>query len=536
MILKDFDLSIVMPFYKRFSSFKKVFDKQFHYFERNGIELIICLDEPSETELILDYIKNYPFINWKIIVNEKDHEWRNPSKAINVGIRHASKKYILQIDPELELLTDVIYILRRYLEYYPNHYATGQVIFTDLETEITENNYNAKEFVKLPYGSIMARKSDLEMICGYNEEYINWGGDDDNIRIRLDLAGVRKLFYPQAILIHRENFSLRKTSRSQQRALIPPDLLADMLIPTAIIANKKDWGVDFNKVLFNWQEPSDIKRECCYKYISSLGNHYISSDPIFSQKYKLIVLIPAYNEASRIQKCIDSLPAYCDGVILLDDGSTDNTYNLATGNKILLKVRKSRDYFDDLKNRNILLNIASFICSEWFIFLDTDESISSNFNDLEAVMSDKNNDIIGVWIANLWDDENKIRTDMPDGSLEMNGLWLRWRLFRNKGRMQIISNKHLHFTTVPYMKNYRISKTLLLHTGYLEKNSRNNKYNFYIKEDENNEAYYSNILENKIIIQGIESIDMNYTKESIEPILELKKIIDESLNIKLITE
>lgn len=164
MILKDFDLSIVMPFYKRFSSFKKVFDKQFHYFERNGIELIICLDEPSETELILDYIKNYPFINWKIIVNEKDHEWRNPSKAINVGIRHASKKYILQIDPELELLTDVIYILRRYLEYYPNHYATGQVIFTDLETEITENNYNAKEFVKLPYGSIMARKSDLEMI------------------------------------------------------------------------------------------------------------------------------------------------------------------------------------------------------------------------------------------------------------------------------------------------------------------------------------------------------------------------------------
>ena len=39
--LPDFDLSIVMPFYKRLDEFKRVFPSKATYYERNGIEVVI---------------------------------------------------------------------------------------------------------------------------------------------------------------------------------------------------------------------------------------------------------------------------------------------------------------------------------------------------------------------------------------------------------------------------------------------------------------------------------------------------------------
>lgn len=38
--LPDFDLSIIMPFHKQLSEFKRVFPAKAKYYERNGIEVI----------------------------------------------------------------------------------------------------------------------------------------------------------------------------------------------------------------------------------------------------------------------------------------------------------------------------------------------------------------------------------------------------------------------------------------------------------------------------------------------------------------
>ena len=59
--LPDFDLSIVMPFYKRLDEFKRVFPSKAKYYERNGIEVVIVADEPTEEQGLLDYIRRYPF-------------------------------------------------------------------------------------------------------------------------------------------------------------------------------------------------------------------------------------------------------------------------------------------------------------------------------------------------------------------------------------------------------------------------------------------------------------------------------------------
>ena len=59
------------------------------------------------------------------------------------------------------------------------------------------------------------------------------------------------------------------------------------------------------------------------------------------ESYKIAILIPAYNEEKTIEKVISKvLPLYGD-VIVVDDGSNDNTFNIAKNSKaIVLKNKK----------------------------------------------------------------------------------------------------------------------------------------------------------------------------------------------------
>lgn len=83
----NFDLSMVIPFYRKKREFKSVFPKNRKYLERNGIEVVIVLDTPEESLELQDFILQYPFVNWRIVMNDKPHEWRNPAKPLNAGIR-----------------------------------------------------------------------------------------------------------------------------------------------------------------------------------------------------------------------------------------------------------------------------------------------------------------------------------------------------------------------------------------------------------------------------------------------------------------
>lgn len=505
--LPDFDLSIVMPFYKRLDEFKRVFPPKAKYYQRNGIEVVIVADEPTEQEGLLDYIRTYPFINWKVVVNEEDHAWRNPAKAFNVGIRQATKQYVMIMDPELEFYTDVIYLLRQKLASYPEHYAIGQVLFMDIREEIDGQTLDKHRHELIPYGSIMARKDYFEQIGGFSEHYTEWGGEDDHLRKRLELAGIHRLFFPEAVLIHREDYSLRTLSRNEQRARIPREVLSEMLLPVHTRVNNDDWGRDFDTVVYDWKDHPYAKEQC-RNYLSTLKQFDIASDEVFEKTYPLIALIPTYNELERIADCLRSVEKYCDGIILLDDESADDTYRIAQSDKLLVKAKKTRTEFNDKQNRNILLDIASFFKAEWFIFIDADERFDDRFVDLREVMK-LPVDTVGIWIANLWDSMETYRTNMPDTHpFSKNGLWFRWRMFRNKGRMQIVNPHKLHFDAVPFIENSWNSKTLFIHLGYLNLLKREEKYKLYQKEDEIKKLDYDSILSEYNLLGNTECISI----------------------------
>ena len=94
---------------------------------------------------------------------------------------------------------------------------------------------------------------------------------------------------------------------------------------------------------------------------------------------RLIVsaVIPAYNAASTIEKCLENLitDVCCSEIIIVNDGSTDNTVD------VIEKIKKKTDKIRLIstinggvsKARNIGLNEVN---SEYFIFIDSDDFLS----------------------------------------------------------------------------------------------------------------------------------------------------------------
>lgn len=501
--LPDFDLSIVIPLCNQIEAFMYTLPLKVEYFERNGIEVVLVTDKRTECN-ILDCIRKYPFINWKVISGAESEISLNLVQAFNVGIQQATKQYILLIEPESEFYTDVICELREKLEVYPEHYAIGQSLFLDSQGEIDEQLMERYCNNLLSYGCTMVKKEFLEKVGGYDERFVNREESEENLCRRLELSGIRRLFLPEAVLVRRGDYLPHK----EWLNTLSEKMLSEILLPIEINASSKGRKSNLEMIVYDWQEYRYAKQQC-KDYLSQLKQFDILSDSIFDQSYPLIALIPTYNESLRITDCLHNVEKYCDGIILLDDDSTDDTYQTSRSDKLLIKAKKVRTEFNDKQNRNILLDIASFLKAEWFIFIDADELFYDRFVDLRNVMKNAEIDTVGVWIANLWNSMKTYRTDMQDTNpYSKDGLWVRWRMFRNKGRMQIINQRKLHFPSVPYVQKTYVSKTLMLHTGYIYSSYRNGKRVFYEKENDSYVALYYQQETGKEKLRNISEIEL----------------------------
>jgi hypothetical protein len=519
----NFDVSVILPFFKKMSVFQRTLAVNCRFLQRNGIEVIIVMDEPTEKEAVIATVKKFPLINWRVIVNEADHEWRNPAKVINVGIRHASKTHIMVMGPDSEMATDIIYQLRMMADLHPQSFFTGSVAFVDYSYDHGNAIADNDKPECLYYGSIFTRREYLIAVGGYDEEYDNWGGEDDNVRARLQLYGLKKIKAPNCLLLHRElRGELETTRKTKHTRRYGLQQLERSFYPNSAVANVgRNWGTDFNKIIYDWRN-NIYAHELCTSYLKNIGIQEFDLEPAaFKKRYSAIALVAVHNEENHIPDLFKNLEANCDGIIMLDDNSSDNSYRSANSRNLILKVTKrTRNGFDDLGNRNLLLDLASFFNSDYFFFIDADERIDERF-DTPLVLAKQNTwDIILFRLVHLWGSDRQYRTDIPEkGEFETPGLIKRYRMFKNIGRMNIQGDK-LHFEAVPYKTGGQFVASILInHYGMISDTIRRMKYERYSREDENlpmNPGKYDYFLDENAAVSELSKLSV-YGKEIVQP-------------------
>ncbi|GEM_PF-1618815 len=226
------------------------------------------------------------------------------------------------------------------------------------------------------------------------------------------------------------------------------------------------------------------------------------------RRYDLVVLVQVHNEEKLIGRFLGEAAAVADGIIMLDDGSTDRTNELAVHEKLLLKVRRRQNEgFNDLANRNVLLSFAELVPARWFLFLDADEVVDERYRaSLAKAFHTSDAEVVEVGIVNLWGDERHIRVDMPPPSV--NGVLWRPRLFRKKSHMEIRSSQKLHFPLMPYPTEKVVRRGILVrHYASMTAERRKMRYERYRKEDPDHRSQrsYTHIIDEEVMVKPIEA-------------------------------
>lgn len=100
-------------------------------------------------------------------------------------------------------------------------------------------------------------------------------------------------------------------------------------------------------------------------------------------EHHLVCLLPVRNGEDDLPEWFASVARFADGVVALDDGSTDSTLKVLKTNplvKIILENPRRPSYhgWDDAANRQRLLEAAASLSPRWVFFLDADERISAD--------------------------------------------------------------------------------------------------------------------------------------------------------------
>lgn len=211
----------------------------------------------------------------------------------------------------------------------------------------------------------------------------------------------------------------------------------------------------------------------------------------------LTVLVPVRNGAHLMASWLESVGSYADNVIALDDGSTDGTRALLEAHPLVAElltnpVRKTYHGWDDLENRQRLVDAALRLGARWLLFLDADERIDES--DARAVRAFLKTEArpgyaYGFEVFRMVEDEDHY---------DPRGLWV-FRLFSASDALDALGSQRLHFVPVPSgiaRQRWLFTSLRIQHSGSLTASHRRARFAKYEEADPRNEFQgdYSELL------------------------------------------
>lgn len=465
--IHNYNLSVILTYdlVKAFIHNHQFFES---YLDRNGLEVIILINKMVEISGLEKLIKDNMFISWKIVTCNAT----NPLVMIAVGIQNSTKKFIYLINSDLEQSLKTLCHARQMVKAFILDFLIGT----------NSQNYQMDQSPYSISPGILLMQRKLFRAEKYTSN-ITFTTFLRSIIIDLQQMGYKGIFYP--------------TNLDSEKYYNPS---------SKFIANKTEeiFGEAYSEIIYDWNS-----REYNFEQFIHYSKNFLhvewSSDEIFTTHFQKLLLVQCYNEANFINGFLANMDQHFDAIIFMDDCSTDNSWELFNSNKVVLKIKKLREKFDDLGNRNVLLDFSSFLSADWLCFMDIDERIDSRFCNFDSFINNKNYKTATFSFVHMWDN-GQYKIDFPGTNA---GFFKRYRMFRAiSKRLQIYSDSDLHFSASPYFDQTYDAPILIRHLGTINAQLRIKKFNFYLLEDKsfNERSGYMPLLSEQNRLGNIEEI------------------------------
>jgi glycosyltransferase involved in cell wall biosynthesis len=127
------------------------------------------------------------------------------------------------------------------------------------------------------------------------------------------------------------------------------------------------------------------------------------------------MLLQVRNEMDHLPRLMENITGQVDGVIALDDGSTDGSRQYLEARPEVLELianPPNRPRWDEVGNHRKLVHAGLAHDADWFICLDGDERVEMGFRSrVERLIQRGEASAYAVRLRELWDDPKRYRAD-----------------------------------------------------------------------------------------------------------------------------
>lgn len=240
---------------------------------------------------------------------------------------------------------------------------------------------------------------------------------------------------------------------------------------------------------------------------------YMTIEPIFAEDgkapVKIAVMMRVKNEARWIGRVIDSVKAL-GPVFVMDDGSTDDTRLIAKdcGARYLPSPFVG-EMLDEARDKNFLLEVVRTETeADWILCIDGDEELEPlGIQKIRDACESNRGDVFSLRVLYLWDKPTQVRLDRWYSSCN------RCSLFRVMPGLKFksmyadvpgaVCHTGLHTENAPLTGGDLTALPLnvfLLHYGYMLKEDRIRKWEWYNRIDPDNEIedHYRHVVQGDV--------------------------------------
>lgn len=228
------------------------------------------------------------------------------------------------------------------------------------------------------------------------------------------------------------------------------------------------------------------------------------SNPDARHYPRIICQMRIKNEERWLNEVLDQIALVADGIVILDDGSTDSTPAICRAHPAVIEYHHQSNLpLDEVRDKNFLLQMALKHDPDWLLCMDGDEVLEDTAAErmLTAIRHcPPQVSTLDIQFLYMWDDLQHYRTD---------GIYRRifhHRLFSLSGQ----DRERLTFTPSGYGGNLHCESVppnlkgksaeidvRVKHLGYMHRTDRARKYAWYCSNDPRHasQGYYEHLLD-----------------------------------------